>query len=213
MGVPLYSVSNFLPQIVARLGYTAVKTNLYTVAPNVFGSVFLVCVAFSSDYFLERSLHLAACMTTTCIGFVILSIIDVTKHIALGYFCCFLLTSGAYICSPLLSTWYNNNCPDENQRAILTPVLVAGANAMGLVSANIFRPQDEPNYVLASIISAAFAGAGAFLALGVGLYMKMDNMKRNRIQGVDLKAADVPTRELTSPYHKDLNWRWMGGVP
>lgn len=33
LGVPLASVGNFLPQIVARLGYNTVKTNLYTVAP------------------------------------------------------------------------------------------------------------------------------------------------------------------------------------
>ena len=33
LGVPLASVGNFLPQIVARLGYDTVKTNLYTVAP------------------------------------------------------------------------------------------------------------------------------------------------------------------------------------
>lgn len=33
LGVPLASVGNFLPQIVARLGYSTVKTNLYTVAP------------------------------------------------------------------------------------------------------------------------------------------------------------------------------------
>lgn len=31
LGIPLQSVSLFLPQIVARLGYSTVKTNLYTV--------------------------------------------------------------------------------------------------------------------------------------------------------------------------------------
>lgn len=31
LGVPLQSVSLFLPQIVGRLGYSVVKTNLYTV--------------------------------------------------------------------------------------------------------------------------------------------------------------------------------------
>lgn len=41
LGVPLQSVQLFLPQIVARLGYSAVKTNLYTVAPNVSGAVML----------------------------------------------------------------------------------------------------------------------------------------------------------------------------
>lgn len=37
LGIPLQSVSLFLPQIVARLGYSTVKTNLYTVAPNITG--------------------------------------------------------------------------------------------------------------------------------------------------------------------------------
>lgn len=35
LGVPLQGVQLFLPQIVQRLGYDSVKTNLYTVAPNV----------------------------------------------------------------------------------------------------------------------------------------------------------------------------------
>lgn len=152
-------------------------------------------------------------MTITFTGFVVLATIDVEHHIAVGYFCCFLLGCGAYISSPLLSTWYNNNTPDENQRAILTPVLVASANAMGLVSSNIFRPQDAPNYVLASVISAAFAGVGAVLALSVGLYMRFDNRKRNRAQGVVLKSIDVPTGKLKAPFHRDPSWRWMGGVP
>lgn len=86
-------------------------------------------------------------------------------------------------------------------------LLVARAIAMGLVSSNIFRPQDAPNYVLASIISAAFAGVGAILALSVGLYMEFDNMGRSQAQGVVLRAEDVPTRDLKAPFHKNLNWR------
>lgn len=36
LGVPLQSVSLFLPQIVGRLGYSTVKTNLYTVGKWAF---------------------------------------------------------------------------------------------------------------------------------------------------------------------------------
>ena len=46
LGVPLQSVQLFLPQIVSRLGYGAVKTNLYTVAPNIGGAVMLLLLAF-----------------------------------------------------------------------------------------------------------------------------------------------------------------------
>ncbi len=149
----------------------------------------------------------------------------------MGYFGCFLLCCGGFVVSPLLATWYTNNVPEENQRAILTPVLVSTANSMGLVSSNIFRPQDAPNYVPASIISACFGAAAAVVTLGVGLFMKFDNQRRNKRSGVSLKAGDVPTSSLTAPYQvgrsisdenmsfgtNDLqkypNWRWMGGVP
>jgi len=138
--------------------------------------------------------------------------VDVTTHIGVGYFCCFLLCCGGFITSPLLSTWYNNNIPDENQRAILTAVLVASANAMGLVSSNIFLNQDAPKYIMASVISACFGGVGALITVGVGAYMKIDNMRRNKKQGVNLKAADVATAELAGG-QSDPNWRWMGGIP
>lgn len=107
VGVPLFSVANFLPQIVARLGYNAVKTNLYTIAPNLVGATFLIAIAFSSDYWRDRSLHLAICLLTTCVGFVILAAVNFSKHLAVGYFACFLISAGGFVTSPLLSTWYN----------------------------------------------------------------------------------------------------------
>ncbi|KAI7170243.1 putative MFS transporter, partial [Hortaea werneckii] len=49
LGIPLQSVSLFLPQIVARLGYSTIKTNLYTVAPNISGAVMLLILGYASD--------------------------------------------------------------------------------------------------------------------------------------------------------------------
>jgi MFS family permease len=212
VGVPLFSVSNFLPQIIARLGYGTVKTNLYTVAPNVVGACCVVFVAFSSDYWGDRSIHLAATLATTAVGFVVLACVDVTKHLGVGYFAAFLLCAGGFITSPLLSTWYNNNTPDENQRAILTPVMVATANAMGLVAANIFTEKSAPRYEMASIICACFGFAGSLIALGLGFWMKFDNNRRDKGQGIVLKAGDVPTSQMKGG-QKDPSWRWMGGVP
>lgn len=57
-GVPLASVNNFLPQIVASLGYSTIRTNLLTVAPNIVGTLALLLLTFSSDYFRERSFHM-----------------------------------------------------------------------------------------------------------------------------------------------------------
>lgn len=88
LGVPLASVGNFLPQIVSRLGYSTVKTNLYTVAPvrdysflmillltviwsvlqNIVGTCFLVLFTQSSDYFRERAIHIVIPLIITMIG-------------------------------------------------------------------------------------------------------------------------------------------------
>lgn len=85
LGVPLASVNNFLPQIVASLGYSTIKTNLYTVAPNIVGTVSLLCLTFSSDYFYERSIHICIPLATTLVGFVVLGSIDVVKHTGVRY--------------------------------------------------------------------------------------------------------------------------------
>jgi hypothetical protein len=45
-------------QIVQRLGYGVMKTNLWTVASNSVGFVVLLYIAKSSDYFRERTYHI-----------------------------------------------------------------------------------------------------------------------------------------------------------
>jgi MFS family permease len=92
LGVPLQSVSLFLPQIVGRLQFSTVKTNLYTVAPNVSGAVMLLILAFASDYTRWRFPFIAAGFLFTFIGFLIYVSIDVTHELHVAYFACFMMT-------------------------------------------------------------------------------------------------------------------------
>lgn len=92
LGVPLQSVTLFLPQIVSRLGYSTVKTNLYTVAPNISGAVMLLVLAFASDYTKWRFPFVAAGFLFTFIGFIIYVSIDVLDQKHVAYFACFMMT-------------------------------------------------------------------------------------------------------------------------
>ncbi|KAJ3734815.1 major facilitator superfamily domain-containing protein [Lentinula guzmanii] len=197
LGVPLASVNNFLPQIVASLGYSTVKTNLFTVAPNIVGTVALLVLTFSSDYFRERSIHVAIPLAISLSGFVVLGCIDPITHRGVAYFACFLLTAGASAPSVLVATWYNNNTPQESRRAVVTAVMVALANASGLISTNVFRAQDEPKYVPALATSAAFGGLCLILVAGTGFWMRWENRRRDKLQGVVLTARDIPTETLS----------------
>lgn len=92
LGVPLQSVQLFLPQIIARLGYDTVKTNLYTVAPNVSGAVMLLILAFASDYTRLRFPFIALGFLFTFLGFIIYAAIDVKNDLQVAYFASFMMT-------------------------------------------------------------------------------------------------------------------------
>jgi len=207
-GVPLFSVSTFLVQIVQRLGYSTVVTNLLTVAPNVFGAVSLICFARSSDHFRNRAFHIIGGLALTMIGFIILAKIDVVANKGVAYFACFLLCAGCSVPSPLLATWYNNNTPDEGKRAVTTALIEAVANLSGLISSNIFLPQDAPDYIPALGISAAFGGFAICLVTTMHLCMRWHNNKKDKLQGVKLRAQDVSTADLTNGF-KSEKFRYM----
>lgn len=208
IGVPLNSINNWFPQIVGVLGKSTVQTNLYTVAPNVWGAVALIALAFSSDYFRVRSVFICIAVIVTLIGFAVYGAIDVHNNLGAAYFACFLMTTGASASSVLTSTWYNNNTPNENRRVVISSVGVPLANAAGLISTNIFRSQDAPKYVPALGITAGFGGLAIVLILSITLFMLYDNRRRNKEQGVTLSYKDVPTSELREG-PANPNYRWM----
>ncbi|KAI1856598.1 hypothetical protein JX265_011557 [Neoarthrinium moseri] len=208
LGVPLQGVSLFLPQIVQRLGYDKVKTNLYTVAPNVTGAVVLLVLAFSSDFLRIRFPFICLGFAFTFIGMIIYATIqDVQAQIQVAYYATFMMCWGTSAPSVLLSTWYNNNVADEGKRLVLTSVGVPLANLMGLVASNLFQTRDAPKYLPALIATASFGACGFVVAGLLGAYMTFDNKRRNRQQGVNLTAQDVPTSKLKDgPQVQDFRW-------
>lgn len=208
IGVPLNSINNWFPQIIQALGKSTVQTNLFTVAPNIWGAVTLLAFAFTSDYFRVRSVFLIAAILSTLIGFVVYGAIDITHQVGAAYFACFLMTTGAAASSVLTSIWYNNNTPNENRRVVISAVGIPLANAAGLISTNIFRPQDAPKYAPALGITAGFGGLAIIIVSCILLFMVYDNRRRNKAQGVNLKYNDVPTSELREG-PSNPNFRWM----
>ncbi|KAK0374474.1 hypothetical protein CLIM01_08187 [Colletotrichum limetticola] len=201
--VAFATTSNFLPQIVQRLGYSVVKTNLWTVAPNAVGFVVLLATAYSSDYFHERTFHIVGALATSLVGMVILIAIDVLENRELAYFACFLMAAGAYTPSCLVQSWHNNNNLNENSRAATTGLLVGLGNFAGILSAATFRTEYAPKYIPTLIVTCCCNVLAMASALILGGWMKLENRRRNKAQGVNLQAQDVDTSELhdgeTSP--------------
>lgn len=201
-------MSLFLPVIVTRLGYSTVKTNLYTVAPNISGAVMLLILAFASDLTRLRFPFIALGFSLTFIGFVIYAAVDVHTQLHVAYFACFMMTWGTSAPSVILDVWYNNNIADENKRVMLTSIGVPVANLMGVVSSNIFLSREAPKYLSALITTACFGGVGCLLTLTLGAWMMIDNKRRDIRDGKKIKAKDIPS-ELLQDGPAAPEYRWF----
>jgi len=147
-------------------------------------------------------------LITAIIGFVILGTINPLQSKGVAYFACFLLTTGAFAPSVLVASWYSNNTPSESRRVVVAAVNVGIANSAGLISTNVFQAKDKPRYLPALITSACFGGLCFLLVAGMGIYMRMENARRNRDQGVNITSADVRTAELKDGYQSP-EYRFM----
>ncbi|KAJ9145114.1 MFS general substrate transporter [Pleurostoma richardsiae] len=212
-GVTNASVGNFTPLIVAKLGYSTVKTNLYTVAPYLVSAILLFAMATSSDYFRERTYHLVSAFTMSCVGFIIIASIDVESHIGVAYFAVFLIVGGCFTPSILFHSWHQNNVLSEDRRAFNIAFITFLCNAAGLVASNVFTPDSAPKYIPALVTNYAFLAAAIVVTLAMRFWMKRQNTLRNKEQGVNWTSADVPTHLLRADVsenpHENVHFRFF----
>lgn len=206
--VAFSTTANFLPLVLARLGYSKVLTNLLTVPPNVVGFLVLLAVTYSSDRSRERAFHIIGSLALSLVGLVVLAAIDGQAHRGVAYFACFLLASGAYIPSCLVHSWHNNNNMSETSRAATTGLLVGLGNLGGILSAATFRTTYAPRYAPTLIATAGCNLVCICFTLWMGLWMRRENRRKNQEQGVVLKAEDVDTQKLSLGID-DPSWRYF----
>lgn len=202
------AVGSFLPQIVQLMGFPTLKTNLYTVAPNLVGAIVLICIARSSDRFRERSGHLIFALLITFVGWIILLALNPAENIPVAYFACFLLCAGAMTPTVLFHSWHASNMHTENGRIYVLSFLTGAANSGGIVASMTFRAEDAPRYLPFLGTAAGFEGTGMLLILGMRWWMKWDNTRRDKIMGQRLVSKDVKLSELVGGA-RDVRWRWF----
>ncbi|KAI1488134.1 major facilitator superfamily domain-containing protein [Biscogniauxia mediterranea] len=176
-GVACASVSNFLPTMVKRLTTDTVKANLYTIAPNLSGAVFIMAMCMLSDHFLQRALFIALSTTVSMIGFILLGSLDLTRLVGVGYFCTFLITFGTFTSAVLVPAWISGNVVSRSGRATALGLVSGLQNLGGIISSVSFRSEDAPIYRPALITSGVFQGCVVVLAAGAWLWYRRQNRK------------------------------------
>jgi hypothetical protein len=139
---------------------------------------------------------------------IILATIDVLSNKGVAYLACFLMAAGAYTPSVLVHSWHNNNNLEENSRAANTGLLVGLGNLAGILSAATFRKEYAPVYKPTLIATSCCNAVCICFTLFMGIWMKRENARRNRQQGVVLRAEDVNT-DMLADGEKSEQWRYF----
>lgn len=83
--------------MIKRLTIDTITANLYSMAPNFSGGIWLVLGCWLSDRFQQRAFAAIGSVAVSMIGFICLGSVDLVHNTGLGYFFTFLVTCGVSV--------------------------------------------------------------------------------------------------------------------
>ena len=105
--VPGYGYAYFAPAILRSLGYSPVKTQLYSVPPWVVTFTLSMIVAAASDYYKRRYIFILPLLLISAVGTVIL--LTIHEGVNARYGALFLVVMGEFASAPIIICWFSAN--------------------------------------------------------------------------------------------------------
>jgi MFS family permease len=173
--VSVTSISYFLPTILANLGWTATKAQLYSVPPYVVACCWQVALSYISDRYKRRGLSVFFCAVLVIIGYSLLRDLAPAKYRYLGTF---FAAAGAFPLGPALLSWVLNNNAGPNIRSIASAAIVAVGLNGAITATWTYRESDGPRYIHGHTINLITSTMLAALSLFGIAYIRWENQQR-----------------------------------
>ncbi|KAG9029408.1 hypothetical protein FRB95_005363 [Tulasnella sp. JGI-2019a] len=204
VNIALASLGNFLPAIVAGMGYTGASAQIMTVPPYSVAFVVMTFVNYTSDRSGRRGLFVAFFMMIGALGYLILLFVHHNDHIR--YSAIFLVTSGTYTTIPLMLSWVTANAGSETQKVIGLAGLNTFGQTFAILAAHVYPKSAAPYYTLGYGLSCGSQLIASILALALVRTWGQENSRRDRVYGKPPSDAIVNTAEFGD---RAPNFRYM----
>ena len=198
INITVQGISLFMPTILADLGWTATKAQLYSVPPYVCACLIAIAIAFVSDKTNRRGLYLAIFTLPAIAGF---SIMRWAKDPNVRYGGIFLITIGAFPGGPGFLAWAANNAAGPAIRSVSTAYVVTLGTAGGILATWTYTFVDAPKYPTGHTINLTGQICVLILACFGIAYCKWENKQR------DAGKRDHRLNGLSEEQIKDLGYR------
>lgn len=182
--------ASFLPTFIEDFGYTAAEAQLFSVIPYGCAFVTLPLIAWLSDRYKVKGPFIILALAVTCIGYIIL--LTVTSGNAVRMFATCLITAGLYPAVVLKLAWLALNTGGFTKRGTTWALAEIVGQCLAIMGASEYI--DGPRYIKGHSIVLAFLVMAAFIAMFLMWWMRVQNVKRDRI------LADLAERNEIHPH-------------
>ncbi|PVH98062.1 MFS general substrate transporter [Periconia macrospinosa] len=143
--IPASPVQGYLTLTLKRIGFSTFNSNMLTVPSAFLQILTMLALAYSSDYFNERTLHIVfGELWIMPLLIALLTLPDGGRE--WGRFTLITLVSGYPYFHPLVSSWISENTFDVKKRAITAATYNVIVQIGSLVGSQIYRKWDGPYY-------------------------------------------------------------------
>ncbi|PSN66773.1 MFS general substrate transporter [Corynespora cassiicola Philippines] len=186
--IPATPVQGYLTLTLKRLGFSTFNSNMLTVPSAVLQIVTMLALAYSSDYFNERTLHIMfGEFWIMPLLVALLTLPDGGRE--WSRFTLITLVSGYPYFHPLVSSWISENTFDVKKRAITAATYNVIVQVGSLIGSQIYRKYDAPYYKQGNSVLIAIC-ALALVVMVVQRQMLVHLNKKKEKQWQEMTAEE-----------------------
>ncbi|KAJ7600587.1 major facilitator superfamily domain-containing protein [Mycena floridula] len=203
----LYSLSLFLPTIIAGLGFKSWQAQLMTVPPNTLAALSIWFTVWLSSRYNRRAVFIIAAAFVAILGYIILI---ATKTPAAQYVGVHLAAAGVYTGNALLLSWPGENVSGQTKRAIAVAMQITIGDIGAIAGVLIYRPNFAGHqFRKPHIIAIGYLLFAVVIAASLWRALSGANRKRDILvsESKDEKLVDGDSKDVDVDLQADAALR------
>ncbi|TFK24972.1 MFS general substrate transporter [Coprinopsis marcescibilis] len=175
----LYSLSLFMPTIIADLGFASWQAQLMTVPPNSLAALSIWSTVWVSSRINRRAPFIIAAALVAILGYIILL---TTKTPGAQYVGVHFAAAGVYTGNALLLSWPGENVSAQTKRAVAVAMQITIGDIGAIAGVLIYRPDLAANkFRVPHIISIGYLLFAILVTIYLWTWMKRENQRRDAL--------------------------------
>lgn len=205
----LYSLSLFMPTIIANLGFQSWQAQLMTVPPNALASLSIWGGVWLSAHYKLRAPFIIGAATIAILGYIILLASTTAGGQYVGVH---LAAAGVYTGNALLLSWPGENVSGQTKRAVAVAMQITIGDIGAIAGVLIYRPSLAAHrFRTPHIIAIGYLVFAILIALYLSTWMSRENKRRGALLG-EGKQDPPPPLELDEQQKlgdRDVHYRYV----